>query len=110
MAQTINKISASKVILALDTYNHTALNTGMYTTEVRLTEVPPSGISIAIKKNGSTQSTSIAPAAGQNHVDIVYTMSVTAADVIGVTLSSSTANDLEKNTIKGILSIRQGSV
>lgn len=108
MAQIITKISQAKVINSLDTYNHTATTTNMYTVAIMMTEIPPSGISIAIQKNGVTQATSTAPAATQNEIQMRLVMNLVPTDLISVVITSS--DDKNMNTIKGILNIHTGAV
>lgn len=110
MAQIITKISQAKVINRLDTYNHTALTTGLYTVSVVMTEIPPSGISIAIQKNGSTQATSVSPSATQNEIQMSLVMNLVPTDLISVVITSGSVADTQLNTIKGILNIRTGMI
>jgi len=110
MAQTITGISQTKVINALDTYNHTALNDGMYSVSITLSEQPPSGMSILIKQNSSTKASFSSPVPSQQAINLQVVMNCAANDVIGVVLSSSNANDQQLNSIKAILNIHQGSV
>lgn len=109
MAITITDITRSNTVKQLDTYNYTVPTAGMYTTTIDMSEVPTSTVSIAIKKNGSTQLTSAVPAAAQLHIPLRLVMNLAANDVIGVTISSSSAIDQQLNTIKGTLTITQGS-
>lgn len=109
MAQTITGITQTKVLNQLDTYNHTALATSMYTVDVHATEIPASGLIITIKQNGSTIVTSAVPAAAQNHSDLRVVLNCAATDIIGVQLSSGVTADTGKNVVKAILNIHQGS-
>jgi len=110
MAQIPSKLSNSKVISQLDTYNHTAALSSMYVVEVKMSEIPPSGLSIVIQQNGSTKLTSIAPAADQNHIDARIILNCAANDLISVILSSAVSSDTGPNAVKGILNIHPGSV
>ncbi len=110
MSQTISKISHSQVINQLDTYNHTALATDVYTVSVRLSDIPTTGISVVIKQNSTTIATSTTAAADQNHIEIQAKINCTATDVIGVIFASSAAGDQGGNSFKAILDIRQGLV
>lgn len=110
MSQTITKISQSKVINQLDTYNHTALASTMYTVSVRLDDIPTTGITVVIKQNSSTIVTSTTATAAQNHIEIQTIINCTANDVIGVVFASSVAGDQGGNNFKAILAIRQGLV
>lgn len=109
MAQTITKISQTTVINRLDTYNHTAASTSIYGVDVKLSEVPASGISIVVQLNGSTKATSTAPSATQNHIELHTTLNCTATDVISVIISSANAIDKQLNTVQGIIAITRGT-
>lgn len=109
MAQTISKISRSQVISSLDTYNHTALANSMYMVNVQMNEIPPSGLSIAIKQNGTTKVTSIAPAAAQSAISVQIVLNCSVNDIIGVVVSSANASDTGRNVVKGLINIHQGS-
>lgn len=132
MAQTITGISKTKILTNLDTYNHTTLNSGTYTMSLAVNEHPVSGITIAMKRNGSTILTTAAPTSqnsasvtgagsgpltaaaqselGQQVVQASISVNCTAGDVLTVVIASATAHDSKSNDFKGILSIRQGSV
>lgn len=110
MAQTITGITQTKILTELDTYNHTALATSMYMVSCAVSEVPPSGITITIKQNGSTKATMAAPAAAQQLTQLQIVLNCVATDIITVVLASSTASDTGKNSFKAILNIHQGSV
>lgn len=109
MAQIITGTTQSKVINQLDTYNHTAGASTMYRVEVRLNEIPSSGITIAIKQNASTIITTAVPAAGQNHIEVRTVLNCIQNDVIGVVIASSTPGDQGGNSFKAILTINQGA-
>jgi len=110
MSTTITGIFQSKVISNLDTYNHTALTAGPYMVKVDVSELPPSGLTIAIKQNSTTIATSVAPTAAQGVVSLQAVIFCSVNDVIGVVLSSSQASDSAINSIKGILNIHPGAV
>jgi hypothetical protein len=110
MAQLITGIMQTKILNALDTYNHTAGLTSMYFVSISVTEQPPSGMSIIIQQNGVTKATAATPAAAQNHIDLQVVLNCAASDVISVVLSSSTPSDENINAIKGILKITPGTV
>lgn len=109
MATTITGINQSKVISNLDTYNHTALTTNMYSVKCEISEIPASGVTIAIKQNSTTVVTSAVPAATQSHVVIATVLNCTANDVIGIVVSSAVANDARPNQIKGLINIHVGT-
>lgn len=110
MAQNVVNIFQAKVINALDTYNHTALQNSMYKVSVNATEIPPSGLAIVIQQNSVTKATAALPAAAQNHVDLQVVLNCAVNDVISVILSSASNADKGINEIKAILNIHPGSV
>lgn len=110
MSQIISGITQAKVLNTLDTYNHTALAASMYTVSVELYEIPPSGVTIAIKQGASTIITSAVPAITQNHITVRAALNCAINDVIGVVIASSTASDTGPNAIKAVLNIRQGII
>src|SRR6185312_13890856 len=107
MATIIPRIEASHVINQLDTYNHTAGASTVYTVSIAINEIPPSGITIAIKQNSSTIASLSAPAAAQGVMNLSAQINAVADDVLGVVIASSTASDQGGNSFKGILTIRQ---
>lgn len=112
MATTITGIMQEKVLTNLDTYNHTTLTASMYTVQVMLMEVPPSGCTITISQSGSTTNSvsTAVPAATQNHVELRTVLNCAINDNIAVTLASSTASDTGPNAIKALLKITPGLV
>jgi hypothetical protein len=108
MAQIISNINQSKVLTQLDTYNHTALLASLYTVAIRLWEIPPSGISIVIKQNGSTIVSSVAPAAAQEEINLRTLLQCAVNDTITVVISSATVSDSLPNSFKAILDIQPG--
>lgn len=102
------KASRSNVTVGLNTFNHTAASTGMYTVQVQCLENPPSSISILIKQNGSTKATSSAPRAAQAPIDIQTVLNCTQGDVISVVISSSADIDNQLNTVKANIIVRPG--
>jgi hypothetical protein len=110
MAQTVTPGPGTKVINGLDTYNYTVINSGLHTVSLGINEIPPSGITITIKKNGSTIASTSAPAASQQVINLSALINCTASDVLGVVVASASAIDSGLNDFKGILNIRQGIV
>lgn len=110
MAITISGISKTKVLSSLDTYNHTALQSSIYTVVVQLSEVPPSGMSIDIQQNSSSKASVSAPQASQSHMELQVKLNCTANDVISVVLASSSAIDKQLNNIKATLKITPGLI
>lgn len=111
MATTITGITKTKVLSNLDTYNHTTLAASMYNVKCTLSEQPPSGVIITIQQNGVTKATTTtAPAATQQLVELAVTMNCAISDLLSVIITSSNPTDTGKNAIKAILNIHQGSV
>lgn len=108
MATTI-KGGVSSTYCGLDTYNHTAATTGIYTIEVRMTENPPSGVSILIKQGSSTVATAVTPRSQQTNVTVRAVINATQGDVLSVITSSSSAIDQQLNNLKTEINLRQGS-
>ena len=110
MAQIVGDFQkGTKVISSLDTYNHTAASSSMYTVTLAMSEQPPSGLVIQIKQNSSVIATSTTPTTAQGIVQLQAVINASINDVIGVVVSSSSATDRAINQIKGILNIRQGT-
>ena len=107
--QIINSIESSKVTTALDTYRHVTTAAQMYTVQVAVSEIPPSGMSIVIQQNGVTKATSTATTTAQTHIDLRVVMNCAASDNIDIILSSSSAVEAGPNQIKAILNIHPGS-
>ena|SRR5665213_2136149 len=112
MATIITGIMQEKILTNLDTYNHTTASASMYTVEVKLSEVPPSGCTITIAQSGSTSNSvsTTAPAATQNHVELRTILNCAIGDVIAVTLASSAPIDQGPNAIRASLKISPGLV
>jgi len=109
VAQLVTGIGQAKVLNALDTYNHTALTANMYTVSVDMSELPPSGLSVVIKQNGSTMATAALPADSQSNIKLQVVLNCAINDTIGVVLSSAQASDTGLNVVKGLLNIHVGS-
>lgn len=110
MATNISGINQSKVINALDTYNHTALLTSMYVVACQINAIPTSGITIEIKLNGSQKMITVAPTDQQEAINARIVLSCAAGDVISIVVASASTNDGQRNDFKGILSITPGQV
>lgn len=109
MATTITGIGQSKVINALDTYNHTALNNSLYKVSLQLTDRPTGGLTIAIKQNSSTIITQSFPSTTQNQFNLQAILNCSVNDVIGVVITSTSTFDTRANVLQGILNIHMGS-
>jgi hypothetical protein len=110
MATTITGIGQSKVLSNLDTYTHTVGLNSMYTVEIKVTEQPPSGLTVQIQKNGTPIVTAASPAASQNHIELRTILNCVVSDTISAVLSSSTPGDENINAIRAILKITPGLV
>lgn len=108
MAQIIVKESQAWTVCQLDTYNHTATAASPYFVKVDASEIPPSGLSIAIKQNGSTKITSIAPSASQSPISVQIVLNCALNDLISVVLSSAVASDTQLNVVKATINIHKG--
>lgn len=110
MAQVITKLTNSKIVTELDTYNYTVLTTGMHKVSIDVSEIPSSSIIVTILKNGSpVVSTTVAPAAAQQVISLAVVQNNAVSDVIGITLASSSDNDKGPNRFKAILTINRVS-
>lgn len=107
MANTLF-INKPYVNVGLDTMTHTVLNSTIYSVQVQLTEVPPSGLSVVVNQNGSPVFTAPALSPTQIAQQFKIAINCTAGDVITVVLSSSSAIDQQLNTVKSTISIQQG--
>ena len=103
------KGGVSTTFCGLDTYTHTAATTGIYTVEVRVTEVPPSGLSVLIKQGSSTVATAVSPRTQQGNINVRAVINATQGDVLSVVVSSSSAIDQQLNNVKTEINLRQGS-
>jgi hypothetical protein len=108
MSQLIGKISQSKSVSSLDTYNQTIVTAGIYTVSVGFTEVPPSGLNVVIQQNGTQKSSASVLANTQQQLNQQIILNCASADVISIVVSSSNAVDYAPGALKGIINIRQG--
>lgn len=111
MAETL-LLNQPFVVCGLDTLNYTVPTTGLYSVQVQLTEVPPSGLSVVVNKNASPIFTSPALSVTQVAQQFKFGFLATAADAIQVVISSTqsgaAAIDNQLNTIKSTVYIQQG--
>lgn len=110
MATTITNLISSKVISNLDTYNYTVRSQALHVAKLQINEIPPSGITITIKQNGTTIASSSAPQSPVSRIDLSATMQCNVSDVISIVVASSTSSDELPNAFKGILNIHVGSL
>lgn len=75
---------------------------------VTTTEVPPSGISILVKKGGVTQYTADTLSPTQGGAKFRFSILLADADVLTVVMASSVAVDNKMNNVKTTVSIMQG--
>lgn len=102
------------VSVGLPTFAYTVPSTGagIYSVRVSVSDVPPSGISVLIKNNGSTIYTvpieSLSPT--QNFVKYkTPPINLAASDAITVVVASSESVDNLLNTVKVTCAIQQGA-
>lgn len=107
MSQILN-LNSPFMLTGLDTLTFTIPSTGLYSVQVQSTEVPPSGIVIVVKQNGSTVYTAPTLTPTQGAVQFRQVFNFTAADAIQVVLSSGSAIDSVANNVKSTIYIQQG--
>lgn len=96
------------VTAGLDTLNFTIPSSGLYNVHVELTEVPPTGLSVVVKKNTVTQFTAPAISPTQIAQQFKFGFLAAAADAISVVISSAAAIDSVANNVKSVVTIGQG--
>jgi len=101
-------LNQPQVFCGLGTLTFTIPTTGLYSVLFQTTEVPPSSLSVLVKKNGSTVFTAPTLTTTQSAMQFKVGLSLAANDVITVVLSSSAAVDNALNNVKSITSIEQG--
>lgn len=94
--------------VGLVTQTYTIPSTGLYKVHADITEIPPSGLSVVVNVGGSPVYTAPTITPTQSALQFDKQMSLTAADVVTVVLSSSSAIDALKNSVKSIITIEQG--
>ena len=94
--------------LVTDTYTVPTGGAGLYNVAAQVTEIPPSGLSVVVNKNGSPVYTAPAVTPTQSALQFKTSQLLADADVITVVLSSSTANDLLLNSVKTNVAITLG--
>lgn len=101
-------INKPYVNVGLDTMTHTVQKSTIYSVQVQLTEVPPSGLSVVVNQNGSPIFTAPTLSPTQIAQQFKVAINCTANDVITVVLSSASAIDNQLNTVKSTISIQEG--
>lgn len=99
------KGAQSNTVSGLGTFTYNIVSTGTHKVSVNISECPPSGISVVINNNGSSVATKTAPASSQQIISLLYTGAFTAADVVTIVLSSSSAIDALPLGVKTIINI-----
>lgn len=111
MAETL-LLNQPFVICGLDTLNYTVGAAGLYSVQVQLTEVLPSGLSVVINQNGSPVFTAPALSPTQIAQQFKFGLNCAAADAIQVVISSTQSGagaiDNQLNTVKSTVYIQQG--
>lgn len=113
MANTLI-INQPFILAGLPTWTYTVPTgaTGPYSVRVTTTEVPASGVSMLVKKNGSTVYTADALSPTQGGAKFRFGLLLAAADVLTVVMASSqsAAGDIDNqlNSVKTTVSIMQG--
>lgn len=96
------------VSVGLGSFTFTIPSTGLYNVHVELTEVPPSGLTVAITKNAGNIFTAPVITPTQIAQQFKFGFLASAADAIVVTLSSAQAIDAELNNVKATVTLGQG--
>lgn len=99
--------NAPQVNVGIQTYTFSIPATGLYKVHFEVTEVPPSGLSVLVKDNGSTVFT--APVIGQTQSAMKFddVRAYTSGHTVTVVMAGS-GNDLLINSVKSICSISNG--
>ena len=107
MSQTL--LLNQPLISGLDTWNYTVPTggAGAYSVHAEITEVPPTGLTAIVKKNGSTIFTAPTISPTQIAQQFKFGFLVADADAISVVIASSTAIDLVANNVKATVTIQQ---
>lgn len=101
-------LNQSSVEMGLVTMTFSIPSTGLYNVKADITEIPPSGLVVVVKQNGSTVFTAPVITPTQSALQFKYDLNAVAADAIQVVLSSPSAIDALYNSVKSIISIGQG--
>lgn len=90
------------------TYTVPTGGAGVYTVRFEATEVPPSGLTVLVKKGASTVFTAPAVTPTQSALQFKFSTLYADADVITVVLSSAETVDAALNNVKTNVSIELG--
>lgn len=109
MANTLF-INQPFVLAGVNTWTYTVPTgaAGPYSVHMELSEVPPTGLSILVKKNNVTQFTAPAISATQIAQQFKFGLLLAASDVLTVVMASSAAVDNALNNVKSTVTIQQG--
>lgn len=102
------KTDMQTVGTGLGTWTITVPTLGVYHASCFLTEVPPTGISVAIQQNGSSviATGALNPNATVYNLDCFIDCAV--GDIINIVVTSATTPDLSVPTIKSVMNVRAG--
>lgn len=102
------KTDMQTVGTGLGTWTITVPTLGIYHASCFLTEVPPTGVSVAINQNGSNIITTgtLNPNATEYNIDCFIRCA--ASDVINIVVTSSSSPDLSVQTMKTVMNVRAG--
>jgi hypothetical protein len=105
------KAHQSNVICGLGTFTHTVASTKMYFASAVCNENPTSSVSITISQSGSTSAsiTSTAPTSAQQAISVQKVFNCVSGDIITVAVTSAAAIDNQKNTVKTIVRVNEGT-
>lgn len=96
------------VFCGLGTLVSTVATAGLYNVHVEASEVPPSGLTVTVKQNGSTKYTSPTLSPTQGGIQMKTELNCAASDAIEVDLTSGQAIDSNLNTVKSTVTLGQG--
>jgi hypothetical protein len=99
---------SSKPICNLDTYQYTVQSAAMHLVAVTINEIPSSGITVVIERNGSPVASTSVPAAAQSVINLSDTLNCAVNDTISVVVSSSVPSDQVQQSFKGLIRIEVG--
>jgi hypothetical protein len=114
---TIPNFNTQKTFAGLNTYTYTIQTAGMHTCRIKTDHHQASNLTSTISQSGSFSGTlttgTVQPIAtpnntGQSSLILEARANCQPGDVITFTLTSSTANDQQLNTLKSNLIVTQG--
>lgn len=111
MATNTLILGKPQVANGLQTMTYTVPSTEQsrtYNVQVQLTEVPPTGLSVVVNKNGSPIFTAPAITPTQIAQQFRFSFIAAASDVITVVLASSAAIDAGLNNVKSTITLSTG--